>query len=65
MLTIQCTKRFYDSHFVSVFGTNSRMDLVHYVVGYIHYVGAVTAILAEAPMFTVDCNYVCISIAYV
>lgn len=52
LLTIQCTRRFYDTHFVSVFGKNSRMDLSHYIIGLIHYPGAFLAILCEAPMFT-------------
>lgn len=52
LFTIQCTRRFYDTHFLSVFGKNSRMDLSHYIVGLIHYPGVFLAILCEAPAFT-------------
>lgn len=52
LFTIQCSKRFYETHFVSVFSKNSRMDLSHYVLGHIHYFGVFLAILCEAPMFT-------------
>lgn len=51
LLTIQVVRRFYDTHFVSVFGENSKMDLTHYFVGFTHYTGCVAAILGEAPVF--------------
>lgn len=52
LLSVQCTRRLYDTHFVSVFGKNSRMDLSHYILGLIHYIGAYLAVLSEASMFT-------------
>ncbi|KAF2900043.1 hypothetical protein ILUMI_06147 [Ignelater luminosus] len=52
LLTIQCCRRMYDTHFVSVFGKTSRMNLSHYLIGFIHYTGAVFAILVEAPRFS-------------
>lgn len=60
LLTLQCVRRFYDTHCVSVFAKNSRMDLSHYLIGLIHYAGAVLAILCEAPLFAKGCNVVLI-----
>lgn len=54
LMTIQCGRRLYDTHFVSVFGKNSRMDLSHYLLGFIHYAGVFLAILCEAPTFAND-----------
>lgn len=34
--------------------SNTRMNLSHYAVGFIHYFGSVTAILAEPPGFIDD-----------
>lgn len=53
LLTLQCYRRMYDTHFVSIFGKNSRMNLSHYLVGFIHYTGVFLAILAEAPLFAI------------
>jgi hypothetical protein len=53
LLTVQAWRRFYETWFVSVY-SNTRMNLSHYVVGFIHYFGSVTAILAEAPGFIDD-----------
>ncbi|PSN49004.1 Polyprenol reductase [Blattella germanica] len=53
LLTIQSWRRFYETWFVSVF-SDSRMNLSHYAVGFIHYFGAVTAVLAESPGFVDD-----------
>ncbi|XP_066992095.2 polyprenol reductase isoform X2 [Anabrus simplex] len=50
LLTLQAWHRFYETWFVSVF-SNGRMNLSHYLVGYIHYFGSVAAILSEAPGF--------------
>lgn len=51
LLSIQCLRRFYDTQFVSVFGEKSKMDLSHYLVGFIHYTACILAILIEAPTF--------------
>ncbi|XP_023704176.1 polyprenol reductase [Cryptotermes secundus] len=53
LLTIQAWRRFYETWFVSVF-SNTRMNFSHYIVGFIHYFGSVTAILAESPGFIDD-----------
>lgn len=51
LLFIQCVRRFYETHFVQIFSTSSRMNITHYVVGYYHYFGAFVAILAQAHGF--------------
>lgn len=53
LLTMQVLRRFYETWFVSVY-SNTRMNLSHYAVGFIHYFGSVTAILAESPGFIDD-----------
>lgn len=54
LLTLQCLRRFYDTHFVSIFGKNSKINIPQYLCGYIHYGGAVLTILAEAPLFAIS-----------
>uniref|UniRef100_A0A1B6KHA5 Polyprenal reductase n=1 Tax=Graphocephala atropunctata TaxID=36148 RepID=A0A1B6KHA5_9HEMI len=51
LLTLQSWRRFYETFFVSVF-SNSSINITHYAVGYIHYFGAMVAILVEAPGLT-------------
>lgn len=47
-MLIQCWKRFYETHYLSIF-SNSKINIAHYIIGYIHYFGCIVAILAEAP----------------
>ncbi|XP_025422865.1 polyprenol reductase [Sipha flava] len=47
-MLIQCWKRFYETHYLSIF-SNSKINISHYAIGYIHYFGCIAAILAEAP----------------
>ncbi|ENN78916.1 hypothetical protein YQE_04629, partial [Dendroctonus ponderosae] len=51
LLTTQVFRRFYDTQKVSVFGEQSKMNLSHYVVGHLHYLGTILAVLCEAPEF--------------
>ncbi|GLV35567.1 uncharacterized protein CBL_01283 [Carabus blaptoides fortunei] len=53
LLSIQSFRRLHDTHFVSIFGKYSRINLTHYILGFIHYTGGIIAILAEAPNFTI------------
>lgn len=56
-MLIQCWKRYYETHFLSIF-SNSKINILYYVIGYIHYFGCIASILAEAPapftMFSTD-----------
>lgn len=47
-LLIQSWKRFYETHYLSIF-SKTKINITHYAIGYIHYFGCVLAILAEAP----------------
>lgn len=51
LVTLQVFRRFYDTHYVSVFGKNGRMNISHYMAGHCHYPGCALAILCEAPKF--------------
>ncbi|XP_059608324.1 polyprenol reductase-like [Phlebotomus argentipes] len=50
-LLLQCLRRFWETHFVQVFSKSSRINVAHYLVGYLHYFGAVVAILAHSEGF--------------
>ncbi|CAH1159397.1 unnamed protein product [Phaedon cochleariae] len=52
LMTLQAYRRFYDTHFISVYSKNSVMNLSHYLVGIIHYPGSALAVICEAPNFT-------------
>ncbi|KAL1506322.1 hypothetical protein ABEB36_005710 [Hypothenemus hampei] len=51
LLTLQVYRRFYDTHKISVFGEKAKINLMHYLVGLVHYPGAILAIICEAPLF--------------
>lgn len=51
LLMLQCVRRFYETHFVQVFSSTSKMNLSHYIVGYFHYFGALLAIISQAQGF--------------
>ncbi|XP_055708863.1 polyprenol reductase-like [Phlebotomus papatasi] len=49
----QCTRRFWETHFLQIFSRSSRINIAHYLVGYIHYFGALVAILGHAQGFVI------------
>nr|CAI5826131.1 unnamed protein product [Callosobruchus analis] len=51
LLSLQVFRRYYDTHYVSVFGKHSFMNVLHYIAGILHYPGAAIAIVCEAPVF--------------
>uniref|UniRef100_A0A1B6BXQ4 Polyprenal reductase n=1 Tax=Clastoptera arizonana TaxID=38151 RepID=A0A1B6BXQ4_9HEMI len=51
LIFLQCWRRFYETFYISVF-SEGKMNASHYLIGYAHYCGAITAIMAEAPGFT-------------
>lgn len=51
LLTLQSWRRFYETFYVSIF-SSSNINVAHYAIGYIHYFGAMAAILVEAPGLT-------------
>lgn len=51
LLTLQCARRFYETQYIQVFSSKSKINFTHYLVGYLHYFGAFLAILSQAPGF--------------
>lgn len=51
LFTFQVFKRYYETHYVSVF-SNSKMHIGHYYLGFFHYFGAAIAIVMESPGFS-------------
>ncbi|XP_013200323.1 polyprenol reductase [Amyelois transitella] len=51
LLTIQCTRRLYETYFVQVFAKTSKMNLSHYLAGIIHYFACIVAAVGQAPLF--------------
>lgn len=56
LLLLQCCRRFYDTHFVSIFSKNGKMNVTYYIIGHCHYFGAFTAVLGEAAGFAAEGN---------
>ena len=48
LLTIQSFRRLYECLFINV-DSGSKMNLLHYIVGYVHYFCAGIGIFCEAP----------------
>lgn len=51
LIFLQIFRRFYETHFIQIFSKKSKINLSHYLVGYLHYYGVILAILAHAPGF--------------
>lgn len=51
LLTLQCARRFYETQYIQVFSSQSKINFTHYLVGYFHYFGAFIVILSQAPGF--------------
>ncbi|XP_073826227.1 polyprenal reductase-like [Musca autumnalis] len=51
LMTLQCARRFYETNFVQIFSKTSKMNLSHYMVGYLHYFGAIVALLLNTEGF--------------
>lgn len=50
LFTLQSFRRFYETWFVSVF-SEGKINATHYLVGFLHYWGSITVVLAEATGF--------------
>lgn len=50
LLSLQICRRLYETFYVSVF-SDCKINIIHYLVGIGHYLGALTAIIMEAPGF--------------
>lgn len=51
LMTLQCTRRFVETNFLQIFSKKSKMNLTHYLVGFLHYYGVMVLILAKASGF--------------
>lgn len=50
-MTLQCTRRFIESNFLQIFSKKSKINLTHYLCGYLHYYGVFVLIVAKADGF--------------
>ncbi|XKL66530.1 hypothetical protein PGB90_009950 [Kerria lacca] len=50
LLCLQIWRRLYETVYVSVF-SDTKINIIHYFVGILHYIGALTAIVVEAQGF--------------
>ncbi|XP_053960907.1 polyprenol reductase [Anastrepha obliqua] len=51
LMTMQCGRRFYETNFVQIFSKNSKINWSHYLVGHMHYFGAILALLSNTEGF--------------
>lgn len=51
LMTLQCGRRFYETNFVQIFSKKSKINISHYMVGYIHYFCAILALIANTEGF--------------
>lgn len=57
LMTLQVSKRFYETHYISIFGKNSYININQYILGIAYYPGTCLAILCEAPKFAKSSSY--------
>lgn len=50
LLSIQCWKRAYETHYVNIFSPQ-KLHISHYIIGFVHYVGALTCVIGESEGF--------------
>ncbi|XP_048511472.1 polyprenol reductase [Athalia rosae] len=50
LITIQCWKRFYETHYVCIF-SSGKISLGHYLLGYLHYIGTLVSVVGESQGF--------------
>ncbi|CAO1430794.1 unnamed protein product [Diamesa serratosioi] len=51
LMTIQITRRFIESNFLQIFSKTSKINLSHYLCGYLHYYGVIILIVAKGDGF--------------
>lgn len=51
LMTAQCGRRFYETNFIQIFSSTSKINISHYLVGYLHYFGAIIVILLNSEGF--------------
>ncbi|CAD7082377.1 unnamed protein product [Hermetia illucens] len=56
LIFLQCARRWYETHFIQIFSSKSKINLSHYLVGYFHYFASITGIIANAEGFVRGSN---------
>ena len=51
LMVLQCTRRFVETNFLQIFSKSSKINLSHYLVGYLHYYGVILVIVSRAAGF--------------
>lgn len=54
LIVLQCFRRFYDTHFISVFSKNAKINLNMYIVGITYYPAVYFTVLMQAPNFNAN-----------
>ncbi|XP_067624595.1 polyprenol reductase [Eurosta solidaginis] len=65
LMTMQCGRRFYETHFIQIFAKNSKINLSHYLVGYMHYFCAILALLSNSQGFVRGTKPSALSLSYI
>lgn len=63
MINLQILRRFYDTHYISIFGDKSKINLTHWIVGITYYPMVILAILSDSSNFRITGNnliYCCV-----
>lgn len=51
LITMQLVRRCYETHFIQIFSSQSKINLWHYLLSFAHYFGVVVALLANTEGF--------------
>ena len=51
LMTVQCSRRFIESNFLQIFSKKSKINLSHYLCGFMHYYGVFVLICAKGDGF--------------
>lgn len=52
LIFLQCVRRFYETNFTQIFSKKNKINISHYLVGYLHYFCTILAILINTEGFT-------------
>ncbi|KAK9876688.1 hypothetical protein WA026_014067 [Henosepilachna vigintioctopunctata] len=52
LLNLQIGRRYYETHYVSIFGRNSKINFTHWLIGITYYPMVILALISETPNFT-------------
>ena len=55
LLCLHCWKRLYETTCVTIF-SDKKMNIIHYLIGFYHYIGTLLCVIAESEGFSGDSN---------